>query len=111
MRHLRHITTGLASIILLTGCATTNHTFRNREFDYLHTTVSHYPTPKIPAGLISPHFSPALTIPKGQSVYPPQPSINLLPPGIKGSASKTDTSTMVAAQPTTADHTKAAQSA
>ena len=71
----------LLSLSLL-GCAQTHQAFRNREFNYLHTTVTQRPALKIPPGLDKLKFTPALTVPEGQNTFTPEDKVNLLPPGI-----------------------------
>ncbi|MDO8954700.1 MAG: outer membrane protein assembly factor BamC [Gammaproteobacteria bacterium] len=66
-----------SSVLLLTGCG---GTFRNRAFDYTRTDVKQVPPLKIPAGVTSPDFQPALSLPAGVDSYPPSPMPVMTPP-------------------------------
>lgn len=80
--HITIRSLSLLSAILLVGCSTIQHsqTFRNRTMDYSHEDVAELPTLQTPAGLPTPSFAPALTIPPGQLDYPPGQPGNLKPP-------------------------------
>jgi len=100
MRKFIYAVLSLSPLLFVGGCVSSMHTFRNREFDYLHTTVTQRPPLRIPAGLKKIKFQPALTIPPGQSTFGPSKNINLLPPGIHAWVAPTKKTTLLAKKST-----------
>ncbi len=74
----------MASSLLL-GCQTTfDHktgVFRNREFDYLHASVSQRNPLKITSDVQTPTFATKNILPAGPDQYPIENTVNMTPPG------------------------------
>jgi uncharacterized lipoprotein len=88
MTHFRALLTLLPVLMvssLLLGCQTTfDHktgVFRNREFDYLHQSISQRPPLQIPAGVQAPIFETKNILPAGPNQYPIENTVNMTPPG------------------------------